>query len=106
MTDGETTFGIMIEPASQYVIGSQEVPYIYEDKISGKDFIQALYTMWTKTRSQRKELGLKGREHALKNYNFDDYQRKWDELFTKIYEERGSWDDRKQYSRWTLEEVK
>jgi len=57
-------------------------------------------------RSARKRLGAAGREHALKNYNFDDYQRKWDELFTKIYEERGSWDNRKQYSRWTLKEVK
>ena len=106
VTDGEDTFGVMIEPASQYVIGSQEVPYIYEDKVSGKDFIQALYMMWIKPRTERKKIGLKGREHALKNYNFSDYQNKWVELMTKVYEEKGSWENRKNYQRWTLKEVK
>lgn len=106
VTDGEETFGVMIEPAAQYVIGSQEVPYIYEDKVSGKDFIQALQKMWTLPRSDRKKIGLKGREHALKHYGFADYQNKWVELMTKVYEERGSWENRKQYSRWTLKEVK
>lgn len=106
VTDGKDVFGVMIEPAAQYVIGSQEVPYIYEDKISGDDFKKALTQMFNMSREQRKEIGLRGREHTLKNYNFDDYQRKWDELFTKIYEERGSWENRKQYSRWTLKEVK
>jgi glycosyltransferase involved in cell wall biosynthesis len=106
VTDGKDVFGVMIEPAAQYVIGSQEVPYIYEDKISGEDFKQALYKIWSMPRSARKRLGAAGREHALKNYNFDDYQRKWDELFTNIYEERGSWENRKQYDCWTLKEVK
>lgn len=106
VTDGKETFGVMIEPASQYVIGSQEVPYIYEDKVSGKDFVQALCDIWFMPRSERKKLGLKGRKHALKHYGFADYQNKWVELMTKIYEERGSWENRKQYSRWTLKEVK
>jgi glycosyltransferase involved in cell wall biosynthesis len=106
VTDGIDTFGVMIEPASQYVIGSQEVPYIYEDKVSGKDFKQALYNMWALPRSERKKIGQKGREHALKNYGFEDYQNKWVELMTKIYEEKGSWENRKQYQRWTLKEVK
>ena len=106
VTDGEETFGVMIEPAAQYVIGSQEVPYIYEDKVSGKDFVQALQKMWTLPRSDRKKIGLKGREHALKHYGFTDYQNKWVELMTKVYKEKGSWENRKQYSRWTLKEVK
>lgn len=106
VTDGEETFGVMIEPASQYVIGSQEVPYIYEDKISGKDFVNALEKMYTLSRAERKKIGLKGREHALKHYGFTDYQNKWVKLMTKVYEERGSWENRKQYSRWTLKEVK
>ena len=84
----------------------RSVPYIYEDKISGEDFKEALFKIYSMPRSTRKRLGAAGREYALKNYNFDDYQRKWDELFTKIYEERGSWENRKQYSRWTLKEVK
>lgn len=106
VTDGVNTFGVMIEPATQYIIGSQEVPYIYEDKISGKDFIDALIKMSNMTREQRKELGSLGREHALKNYNFKDFQEKWDNLMTKIYNERGSWETRKNYERWSIKEVK
>ena len=106
VTDGEEIFGVMIEASAQYVIGSQEVPYIYEDKVSGKDFVEALEKMYTLSRAERKKIGLKGREHALKHYGFADYQNKWVELMTKIYEERGSWENRKQYSRWTLKEVK
>jgi hypothetical protein len=30
---------------------------------------------------------------------------KWDELFTKIHNERGSWENRKGYNRWTLKEI-
>ena len=106
VTDGIETFGVMIDPASQYVIGSQEVPYIYEDKISGKDFIEALEKIYRLSSPERKKIGQKGREHALKNYGFSDYQNKWVNLMTKVYEERGSWENRKQYSRWTLKEVK
>lgn len=106
VTDGIDVFGVMIEPAAQYVIGSQEVPYIYEDKISGEDFKNALMEMLKLSRSQRKEIGLNGRQHVLKNYNFDEFQKRWDELFTKIYNEKGSWKNRRQYNSWSLEEVK
>ena len=106
VTDGVDTFGVMIEPASQSIIGSQEVPFIYEDRIAGKDFIAALESILTLSRAERKALGSKGRAHALKNYGFESYQKGWDGILTKVYEERGSWENRKKYSRWTLKEVK
>ena len=40
VTDGENWFGIGIEPTSKAVIGSQEVPYICEDRVSKEDFIK------------------------------------------------------------------
>lgn len=105
VTDGKDVFGVCIEPAAQYIIGSQEVPYIYEDKVSGADFKQALFKIYSMPRADRKKLGLKGREHALKNYGFADYQSKWVDLMTKVYEEKGSWETRKGYKRWVLQEV-
>ena len=38
VTDGSNWFGWGIQPASKAVIGSLQVPYIYEDRISQKDF--------------------------------------------------------------------
>ena len=43
VTDGDDWFGIGIEPASKAIIGSQSVPYIYEDRISKEDFKAALH---------------------------------------------------------------
>lgn len=105
VTDGKDWFGIGLEPSAKYVIGSQEVPFIYEDKVSKEQFLEALEKMYNMTKKQRKEMGLKGRKHVLKNYNKDELLKQWDELLTKIYKERGSWDNRKQYERWSLKEV-
>ena len=47
VTDGKDWFGIGIEPASKAVIGSQQVPFIYEDRICKEDFIAALKNIMT-----------------------------------------------------------
>jgi len=105
VTDGEEYFGIGIEPASKAIIGSQDVPYIYEDRISKEDFIAALVKMYNMPPEERAELGRKGREHVLKNYGFQDYIETWDKTLTKIHEEQGSWSTRKHKS-WEVMEIK
>ena len=66
VTNGETWFGIGIKPSSQSIIGSQEVPYIYEDRISEKQFVAALRTFYNFSKEERQLLGSAGREHVLK----------------------------------------
>ena len=104
VTDGEDWFGIGIEPVSKSLIGSQQDPYIYEDRICEKDFVSALNKIHDMSREERKELGKKGREHVLKNYNFENFNKAWVNLITKIYEEKGSWDTRKGYKPWSITE--
>jgi N-acetylmuramoyl-L-alanine amidase CwlA len=87
------------------VIGSQEVPFIHEDKVSQEQVVDALQKMYNMTYKQRKEMGAKGRKHILKNYNQDEILKKWDNLLTKIYKQKGSWDNRKQYQSWSIKEV-
>jgi glycosyltransferase involved in cell wall biosynthesis len=105
VTDGEEWFGVGLEPVSKTIVGSQEVPFIYEDRLSKEPVVQALYELWSKTKEQRKEIGLKGRKHVEKNYNFDDFIKTWDEIFTKVHKEHGSWETRNRKQNWTLEEV-
>ena len=105
VTDGKDWFGIGLEPAAKYVIGSQEVPFIHEDKVSQEQVVGALEKMYNMTSKQRKEMGKKGRAHVMKNYNQKDILDKWDKLLTKVYEEKGSWDNRKNYQRWSIKEV-
>lgn len=106
VTDGENWFGIGIEPASKAIIGSQQVPYIYEDRVSKEDFVDALYKMYSMSEKKRKELGAKGREYVLKEYNFDLYGQRWNHIFDYVHEKHGSWDTRKIYKNWDLIEVK
>ena len=51
-------------------------------------------------------LGAKGREHVMKNYSFENYQKKWKEIIDEVLEKYGTWDTRKKYKRWTLQEIK
>jgi glycosyltransferase involved in cell wall biosynthesis len=98
-------FGIGIEPASRAVIGSQEVPYIYEDRVSKEDFHHALTMLYTMDPEQRKKFGLEGREHVIKNYNFENYTKKWVEIFDNAIAKHGSWDKRQNYQAWELREI-
>lgn len=105
ITNGEEWFGIGLEPNSKAIIGSQDVPYIYEDRVSKEDVLAALKKIHNMSRKDRKAMGAKGREHVLKNYNYDDYCNKWVEIMDDICEKNGSWENRKNYNSWSLTKV-
>jgi len=104
LTDGVDTYGVLIEPASRAVIGSQEVPYIYEDRVSKEDFINALLKIHNMTREERKELGRKGYENVKKNFGFDTFQQTWVKMLLDVHEKHGSWETRKGYNAWGVKE--
>ena len=105
VTDGENWFGIGIEPSSKSVIGSQQVPYIYEDRISKEDFKAALHKIYNMTSEERRSLGKLGRSHVEKNYSFEGYCEKWVEIMTEVHEKHGSWETRKNYVGWEFREL-
>ena len=102
VTDGENWFGIGLEPTSKAVIGSQDVPYIYEDRICRKDFIDAMVKLYEMGPEKRKELGAAGRKWTQDRFNFDTFVETWDNLFTGIYEEKGSWETRAGYTPYEV----
>ena len=106
VTDGENWFGIGLEPCSKAVIGSQDVPYIYEDRLNKEHFLEAMERFFNTSKEQREQWGKKGREHVLKNYGFDQYHRLWEETMDSIVEDFGSWENRKNYTSWVFEELK
>ena len=97
--------GIGIEPSSKAIIGSQQVPYIYEDRLNGEDVVEALMAMYEMGKEKREELGRNGANHILGNYSFENFAKSWDEFITEIHEKNGSWETRKNYNRWTLKEI-
>ena len=105
VTDGEKWFGIGIEPCSKAIIGSQNVPYIYEDRIAKQDFLQALQNFVNMSVDERNNLGSLGRAHVINNYGFDQYHNLWKETLDNIIKTNGSWENRKNYKSWTMEEL-
>ena len=105
VTDGKEWFGIGLEPSSKTIVGSQEVPFIYEDRLSEKLVVDALLEIYNMSPEERKSIGLKGRAHVEKNYNFNNFIKTWDEIFTQVHKEHGSWETRIRKQNWTLEEV-
>ena len=100
VTDGKKWFGVGIEPASKAIIGSQEIPFIREDRCNADDVVNALEEMYNKTHKQRRKMGELGRKHALKNYSFEKFEKDWVEFMDEIIEENGSWETRKNYKSW------
>jgi len=101
----EYEHGIGLEPSSKAIIGSQEVPFIYEDRLNGKQVSDALIMMYDYGSEKRKELGQAGRQHVLENYGFENFTKKWTEIMMKVHKKHGSWDTRKNYNRWELKAV-
>ena len=105
VTDGEDWFGWGIQPSSKAVIGSLEVPYIYEDRIDQKDFHETLKKALNLSPAKYKKMSAKGQKHVTKNYNFETYKERWVKIMDDLIESRGSWETRTGYDRWQLLEV-
>ena len=97
ITNGTDWFGVGLYPASKSIIGSQDVPYIYEDRVDRSQFHSALTKIFSMSTENRRQMGLKGRDHLLKNYNYVDFQKKWVELMDKVTE-NSSWSNREDYN--------
>ena len=105
VTNGDKMFGIGLEPTSKAIIGSQDVPFIYEDRLSKEVVVDALLKMYNMSKEERVSLGKDGREHVMKNYNFEDFNKKWVDELLSLYEQNGSWKNRKKYKTWNIQEV-
>jgi len=98
----EYEHGIGLEPSSKGVIGSQEVPFIYEDRLEQKQVVDALMMMYEYGPEKRSELGKLGREHVLTNYNFENFAKQWEKIMVDTHKKHGSWKTRKNYKSWEL----
>lgn len=105
VTDGQKWFGIGLKPASKAVIGSLQVPYIYEDRVSKKDFIDALSSALEMNVKTYRKMSRLGQQHVQDKYNFEDYESRWVEKMNEIVEKHGSWESRQGYDRWHVLEV-
>jgi|TARA_R110000824_G_scaffold177610_8_gene357093 glycosyltransferase involved in cell wall biosynthesis len=106
VTDGENWFGFGLEPTSKAIIGSQEIPMIYEDRLSEESVVDALLRFFNLSQEEKDEMGRLGHEHVKANYGLEETMKMWTETMDEIIEKHGSWDNRKNYKSWYFEEIK
>jgi len=102
--DGDMEFGRLIEPASKMLVGTQNVPYIYEDRLSKEDVLDAFRDVYSASERERNEWGIAGKKYVRNNYGMNEYIEKWDQVFTDTHEKYGSWPNEK-YDKWKIEEL-
>jgi glycosyltransferase involved in cell wall biosynthesis len=102
ISDGETTFGVGLTPASKAIIGSQQVPYIFEDRVSKEDFLDALIKIYEMSAEDREALGAQARVWAQDEFGFEKFIQRWDDLFTHVVDTQGSWDTRQGYTPYKI----
>lgn len=106
VTNGKDWFGFGIQPSSKAVIGSLQVPYIYEDRISQKDFSDTLTKALEIRPKNYKNMVTLGRQHVKENYSFDRFESEWVKIMDRVHEKYGSWETRKNYVSWVVKEIK
>ena len=106
VTDGENFFGIGMEPCSKAIIGSQEIPWIYEDRLNGDVVVDSMLEMYNKSEEEMDRISKLGLKHVEDNFSFENYKKRWVEIVENTIEKHGSWDNRKNFKSWTLGEIK
>jgi len=93
--------GIALDITTKSLVGSQQVPYIYEDYVDNADVAAAFTKMFKMSKSERVALGQKARDYALSEFGFQNTIDMWDDTLTDLVE---NWQSR--YDRVICEEVK
>ena len=75
VTNGTDWFGWGIQPNSKSIIGSLQVPYIYEDRISQDDFEKTMTKALKQTRPKYKKMTQGGLKHIKQNFSFEKYEK-------------------------------
>jgi len=92
--------GIALDVEMQSLVGSQMVPYIYEDYVSTDTIADSLYEMYKMGPEKRKELGDKARKYVQSEFALQNTIDKWHDTLwdlTENYELDG---------KFCLEEIK
>lgn len=96
-------YGIPLFPGSKAVIGSVELPFIFEEQINEDDYVDALEMMYNLGHDKRKEWGLLGMKHVHNNMNWENFNNFWPNLFINIHNTNESWPN-KEYTSIRFEE--
>ena len=95
----ESENGVALDVTHQTLVGSQQVPYIYEDYCSAQQTADALMKMYEMPKEEREALGAKARSYVQSEFALQDTIDQWDESLLELME---NW--QKRYKPWSIKE--
>jgi glycosyltransferase involved in cell wall biosynthesis len=76
--------GIALDIELQTLVGSQMVPYIYEDYVSCESVADGMYKLFSLSPDKKKSLREKVRSYALSEFGYQDTIDKWDKTLKDL----------------------
>ena len=92
--------GVVIKPAARTLIGSQAVPYIYDDNVSSVDVAAGFMKLYNLGPEGRAELGQKAKAYVQHEFAFEKMIAQWDRTLDKTIREF-----KRKKPRWSLTEL-
>lgn len=83
-------WGVPVFPAARNMVGSQTVPYIYDDRINNDDVAAALEKVFKMGPVARQKLGLEAREWALETFGMKGMIEGWQSGLEKAISQHAS----------------
>jgi len=77
-------FGVALDPEVRNLVGTQSVPWIYDDFVSNKTFADALMKVYEMGKEGRASVGERAAAHVAKNYDINNVVKQWDETLTEL----------------------
>ena len=79
--------GIGLDPDVRSLVGSQLVPYIYEDYVQNEKVADAYMKLYELGPEKRAELGEKARQYALSEFSMEKTIDLWHETLSKLVDD-------------------
>ena len=87
--------GIAIDVECKSLVGSQNVPYIYEDYCNPETIANSIYKLYKMPEKERDLLSKKVKDYANSEFNHSDVVDKWHDSLLDVYK---NW--KRDYKRW------
>ena len=79
--------GVALDITTKTIVGSQSVPYIYEDYVSVSDTADAIHKLYLMPKEEISALGEKARLYVESEFNIRNTVDQWHETLTKLVED-------------------
>ena len=93
--------GVALDVDFQSLVGSQAVPYIFEDYSSVKSIESAILALYEMPKNERRQLGKKCQQYVSSEFKHQDTIDRWHETLLSLVED---WKTSK-HKRWSLQEI-